>query len=194
MPPSLPRTPPMPHKQGLEGTESQFFASKCADSPNLCRLVYPGPPANDYGAIYISTNPSTRKVLRLRIRTAAEGFYVSAHSFGLCQVAQLRANPASALSYTAKDWQAYVTLIGSASIIDDPEVLRKHWREDLLVYYAGGPLGSQPACLSFQFTVRPSPSCWCRRKLRCARIQAPPDRDRQLPPLHRHRSGQVTRL
>jgi hypothetical protein len=36
----------------------------CADSPNLCRLVYPGPPANDYGAIYISTNPSTRKVLR----------------------------------------------------------------------------------------------------------------------------------
>jgi hypothetical protein len=63
-------------------------------------------------------------------------------------VAQLRANPASALSYTAKDWQAYVTLIGSTSIIDDPEVLRKHWREGLLVYYAGGPLGNQPACLS----------------------------------------------
>ncbi|ELR25071.1 pyridoxamine 5'phosphate oxidase family superfamily protein [Acanthamoeba castellanii str. Neff] len=106
-------------------TYATFITTDAAHAPQA-RLVYPGPPANDYGVIYISTNPSTRKV------------------------AQLRANPASALSYTAKDWQAYVTLIGSTSIIDDPEVLRKHWREDLLVYYAGGPLGGNFVVLEFK--------------------------------------------
>lgn len=132
----------MPHKQGFLNKITSF---PCLDVRRFTKSLQIGVsrPTGErlWGNLHLYKPFHSQGVPSSQNRRV-EGFCEC--SLFLCQVAQLRANPASALSYTAKDWQAYVTLIGSTSIIDDPEVLRKHWREDLLVYYAGGPLGCQP--------------------------------------------------
>lgn len=97
------------------------------------RLVYPCPEEDEFRVIAITTHPATRKAnasLLLRLLL---------HSANLpMQVAEVQTQPASALSYTAKVWQAYVTITGNTKVCTDSTVLQKYWRDDLSVYYSGG--------------------------------------------------------
>ena len=51
------------------------------------------------------------------------------------KVEQLRASPRVALHYLAEGVPAYVTLIGRARLVDDPEAKARHWKESWTPFY-----------------------------------------------------------
>lgn len=74
------------------------------------RAMDPLPPGEDW-VVWLATNPGSRKV------------------------EQLRANPRMALHYLAEGVPAYVTLIGRARLVDDPEMKARHWKESWTPFY-----------------------------------------------------------
>ena len=74
------------------------------------RAMDPLPPDDDW-VVWLATNPGSRKV------------------------DQLRARPQVALHYLADGVPAYVTLIGRARLVDDPEPKARHWKESWTPFY-----------------------------------------------------------
>lgn len=74
------------------------------------RAMDPLPPDADW-VVWLATNPASRKV------------------------EQLRARPRVALHYLAAGVPAYVTLIGRARLVDDPEMKARHWKESWTPFY-----------------------------------------------------------
>lgn len=74
------------------------------------RAMDPLPPDEDW-VVWLATNPASRKV------------------------EQLRASPRVALHYLAEGVPAYVTLIGRARLVDDPETKARHWKESWTPFY-----------------------------------------------------------
>ena len=74
------------------------------------RAMDPLPPDEDW-VVWLATNPGSRKVK------------------------QLRARPRVALHYLAQGVPAYVTLIGRARLVDDPEMKARHWKESWTPFY-----------------------------------------------------------
>ncbi len=74
------------------------------------RAMDPLPPNDDW-VVWLATNPGSRKV------------------------DQLRARPQVALHYLAEGVPAYVTLIGRARLVDDPELKARHWKESWTPFY-----------------------------------------------------------
>ena len=74
------------------------------------RAMDPLPPDEDW-VVWLATNPDSRKV------------------------AQLRARPRVALHYLAAGVPAYVTLIGRARLVDDPETKARHWKDSWTPFY-----------------------------------------------------------
>ena len=74
------------------------------------RAMDPLPPDEEW-VVWLATNPGSRKV------------------------EQLRASPRVALHYLAEGVPAYVTLIGRARLVDDPETKARHWKESWTPFY-----------------------------------------------------------
>lgn len=74
------------------------------------RAMDPLPPDEDW-VVWLATNPGSRKV------------------------EQLRARPRVALHYLVEGVPAYVTLIGRARLVDDPETKARHWKESWTPFY-----------------------------------------------------------
>jgi len=80
------------------------------------RIVDPFPPEEDM-AVWIGTNPVTRKI------------------------AQIRKDPRVTLFYFDTASLSYVTLIGKAELINDPKEKSKHWKEEWAPLYKNGSRG-----------------------------------------------------
>jgi len=86
------------------------------------RLVYPHPPDANCLDICIGNHVKSRKV------------------------GQLRAGPRTTLGYMDREWQAYVTFIGTATVVEE----QKYWCEELARFYPGGWQGGTFAIVAFK--------------------------------------------
>ena len=80
------------------------------------RIVAPTAPDADMN-IWIATNTLTRKV------------------------AQIRADPRVTLTYFDSSEPSYVTILGTAELVEDAAEKSKRWKEEWLEFYPDGPTG-----------------------------------------------------
>ena len=105
-------------------------ARKLMERARYCALVTTGPdgraearivdafaPEADM-TVWIATKPVTRKV------------------------AQIRENPSVTLFYWDKESLGYVTLIGDATLVDEPAEKAKHWKPEWSVFYSDANRGA----------------------------------------------------
>ncbi len=87
------------------------FITLGPDGRAEARIVDPMPPEADM-TVWVATNPVTRKVEQVRKNPHVTLFYWDAASMG------------------------YVTLIGDATLVDDPAEKPKHWKPDWSAFYS----------------------------------------------------------
>ena len=97
-------------REVVEGAAFVSLATLDAEGFPAVRAMDPLPPDDDW-VVWLATNPASRKV------------------------EQLRARPQVALHYLAEGVPAYVTLIGRARLVDDPEMTARHWKESWTPFY-----------------------------------------------------------
>lgn len=102
-----------------------FLITAGADGQPQARLMEAFPPTSDF-SVWMGTRPNSRKV------------------------AQIRANPRATLAYYDPAGPNYVSLLGTARIVDDPAVRRKWWREDWEPHFPGGPEGKNFTVIEFR--------------------------------------------
>ena len=88
------------------------------------RIVDALGPDDDF-AVWVGTNPATRKV------------------------AEIAKDPRVTVSFFEPSMPAYVTLIGTATVVTDPSVKAKHWKESWEPFYKNGSRGADFALLKF---------------------------------------------
>jgi general stress protein 26 len=88
------------------------------------RIVDALGPDEDF-AVWIGTNPATRKV------------------------AEIAKDPRVTVSFFEPSLPAYVTLVGTATVVTDPSVKAKHWKESWAPFYKNESRGSDFALLKF---------------------------------------------
>jgi general stress protein 26 len=93
-------------------TTARYCALITLDSSGhaQARTLDPFPP-DEHMTVWFATNPRTRKVREIRRR------------------------PRVTLYYFDRDSQAYVTIHGTARIVDDPAEKAKHWKEEWKDFY-----------------------------------------------------------
>lgn len=101
-----------------------FLITLGADGRAESRIVDPFPPEVDW-TVWLATNPVTRKV------------------------GQIRANPHATLSYWDAGSMGYVTLIGDATLVDDPAEKAKHWKPEWKQFYADENRGADYLLIRF---------------------------------------------
>jgi general stress protein 26 len=57
------------------------------------------------------------------------------------KICEIRARGQATVCYESVDERAYVTLLGSARIVDDPELRRQYWKRRWEPFWPAGPLG-----------------------------------------------------
>jgi len=97
-------------REVVEGAAFASLATLDDEGYPAVRAMDPLPPDDDW-VVWLATNPDSRKV------------------------EQLRARPRVALHYLAEGVPAYVTLIGRARLVDDPEMKARHWKESWTPFY-----------------------------------------------------------
>ena len=97
-------------REVVEGAAFVSLATLDAEGFPAVRAMDPLPPDDDW-VVWLATNPASRKV------------------------EQLRARPQVALHYLAEGVPAYVTLIGRARLVDDPEMTARRWKESWTPFY-----------------------------------------------------------
>lgn len=97
-------------REVVEGAAFVSLATLDEEGFPAVRAMDPLPPDGDW-VVWLATNPGSRKV------------------------DQLRARPQVALHYLAEGVPAYVTLIGRARLVDDPELKARHWKESWTPFY-----------------------------------------------------------
>ena len=97
-------------REVVEGAAFVSLATLDEDGYPAVRAMDPLPPDSNW-VVWLATNPGSRKV------------------------GQLRARPRVALHYLAEGVPAYVTLIGRARLVDDPEMKARHWKESWTPFY-----------------------------------------------------------
>ncbi|MDE0074880.1 MAG: pyridoxamine 5'-phosphate oxidase family protein [Gammaproteobacteria bacterium] len=97
-------------REVVEGAAFVSLATLDEEGFPAVRAMDPLPP-NENWVVWLATNPGSRKV------------------------EQLRANPRVALHYLAEGVPAYVTVIGRARLVDDPEMKARHWKESWTPFY-----------------------------------------------------------
>ena len=101
-----------------------FFITSDNTGQPQARLMQQFPPGPDF-TIWMGTNPRSRKV------------------------AQVRANPRTAVACSDPDGPGYVTLTGQARPVDALPERRKHWRPDWDAHFPGGPEGPNYILIEF---------------------------------------------
>ncbi len=86
------------------------FVTIGPDGQPQARIVDPLGPDAEF-TVWVATNPATRKV------------------------ADLARDPRSTLQFFEASLPAYVTLVGTASVVTDPEVKATHWKEEWAPFY-----------------------------------------------------------
>jgi len=86
------------------------FITNGTDGFPQARIVDPFAPDSQM-IVWVATNPLTRKVV------------------------QIRRNPKVTLFYWDPKGVSYVTLIGVAELVNDPELKSQHWKEDWVNFY-----------------------------------------------------------
>ncbi|MXY31110.1 MAG: hypothetical protein F4179_09150 [Gammaproteobacteria bacterium] len=97
-------------REVVEGAAFASLATLDDEGYPAVRAMDPLPPDGNW-VVWLATNPDSRKV------------------------EQLRARPRVALHYLAEGVPAYVTLIGRARLVDDPEMKARHWKESWTPFY-----------------------------------------------------------
>jgi len=97
-------------REVVEGAAFVSLATLDEEGFPAVRAMDPLPPDENW-VVWLATNPGSRKV------------------------EQLRARPRVALHYLAEDVPAYVTLIGQARLVDDPELKARHWKDSWTPFY-----------------------------------------------------------
>ena len=97
-------------REVVEGAAFVSLATLDDEGFPAVRAMDPLPP-DEHWVVRMATNPGSRKV------------------------GQLRARPQVALHYLAADVPAYVTLIGRARLVDDPDTKARHWKESWTAFY-----------------------------------------------------------
>jgi general stress protein 26 len=88
------------------------------------RIVDALGPDEDF-AVWIGTNPATRKI------------------------AEIAKDPRVTISFFEPSMPAFVTLIGTATVVTDPAVKAKHWKESWAPFYKNESRGADFALLKF---------------------------------------------
>lgn len=94
----------------VEGAAFVSLATLDDEGYPAVRAMDPLPPDENW-VVWLATNPGSRKVQQLRVR------------------------PRVALHYLAERVPAYVTLIGRARLVDDPEMTARHWKDSWTPFY-----------------------------------------------------------
>lgn len=94
----------------VEGAAFVSLATLDDEGYPAVRAMDPLPPDENW-VVWLATNPGSRKVQ------------------------QLRARPRVALHYLAERVPAYVSLIGRARLVDDPELKARHWKDSWTPFY-----------------------------------------------------------
>lgn len=124
--------PPLPTIQSAPGDTSAALAAARTvaaaaryatlitlgpDGHPQARVVDPFPPEADF-TVWIATNARSRKV------------------------AEIAADPRVTLMFFDAAGGAYVTVIGDATAVDDPEMKSRYWKTDWAEFYPDGPQGA----------------------------------------------------
>lgn len=108
----------------MQSAEFCFLVTVDASSEPQARLMQPFPPEPDM-KVWMGTNPATRKV------------------------AQIRKNARTTLAYYDKAGPNYVTLTGTARIVNAVAERRRHWRKEWQAFFPGGPEGNNYTLIEF---------------------------------------------
>ena len=100
------------------------FVTIGADGQPQARIVDPLGPDEDFN-VWVGTNPATRKV------------------------AEIAKNPRVTLTFFDPSLPAFVTLLGSATVVTDPAVKAQHWKDAWSPYYKNEHRGVDFALVKF---------------------------------------------
>jgi len=109
----------------MAAAEYCFLITVDQDGQPQARLMQQFPPTANF-TVWMGANPRSRKI------------------------AQIRANPRATLACSHAAGPAYLTLNGSARVVDNAAERRKHWRPDWDLHFPGGPTG--PNFILIEFT------------------------------------------
>lgn len=108
----------------IKATEYCFFITESTDGHPHARLMQPYDPDNDL-TMYFGASPRSRKVRELhRQKKVSLAFYNQQET-------------------------AYVTLLGTATMTDDPTLCQRYWRANWNDLFPGGPEGSDYILIKF---------------------------------------------
>lgn len=113
-----------------EGTDVVAVAKQLMERARYCALVTTGPDGRAEARIMDAFSPEADLTVWLATNAAAR------------KVEQIRKNPQVTLFYWDKASFGYVTLIGEATLVDDPAEKAKHWKEEWSDFYADGSRGA----------------------------------------------------
>ncbi len=100
------------------------FVTIGPDGQPQARIIDPLGPDAEF-TVWVATNPATRKV------------------------ADLARDPRATLQFFEASLPAYVTLVGTASVVTDPEVKATHWKEEWAPFYKDHQRGRDFTLLKF---------------------------------------------
>ncbi len=108
----------------IKQTEYCFFVTQSGDGHPHARLMQPYDPEKDF-TFYFGASPNSRKVRELHGQSKVSLAFFSAQE------------------------TAYVTLLGTATTTDDPDLCRKYWRANWNDLFPGGPESSNYILIKF---------------------------------------------
>jgi general stress protein 26 len=109
----------------MEASAYCFLITVDAAGQPQARMMEPFAPQPDM-TIWFGTHPRTRKV------------------------AEIRKNPRATVAYSDPQGAGYVTLLGTARIVDDADERRRHWKENWDEFFPGGPAGRNFTLIEFK--------------------------------------------
>lgn len=111
-------------RETMEAARYCFLITVDDTGQPQARVMDPFLPDDDM-TVWMGTNVHTRKVRQIRDDSRATLAYYDATSMG------------------------YVTLVGAALMVDDPEERRKYWKPDWEAFYPGGPSSDDYVLIEF---------------------------------------------
>jgi general stress protein 26 len=108
----------------IKSTEYCFFITERTDGHPHARLMQPYEPEGDF-TIYLGASPRSRKVR------------------------EVLKQPKASIAFYNQQETAYITLLGTASVVDDSALRQKYWRSNWNDLFPGGPESSEYVLIKF---------------------------------------------